>query len=301
MEVRFLVDIDPEQKAGLFNAVVARVACMPQSVNYNLSYFDTATIRLAKKILGIRAKEKKPHFELDGIVFAPLHVRADILYYLAKLIGPLIPIVFHRDSKRILKMIGPGHYILSAHWGITSGVLAHYICRQTGERYVVTYHGSDINNLHRRSIWLRRIVLKSLRDSKTNIFVSKALLAKARTLGYDKDNSIVIYNGVEKNKFASKKGNVGFKRICTTTEFFVGSPVVGFVGSMLPVKGADFLPNICREILAKEPNTKFLFAGDGELLGSIKSAVDKNKVVVLGQVDSEDIVAVMHLQQMDIC
>ena len=293
MEVRFLVYIDPAQKTGLFNAVVARVACVPQSINYNLSYFDTTTIRFLKRLLGFRAKEKKQLFEFNGVLFTPLHVRADVLHYLARVIGPLIPLVFHRDSKSILETIGSGQYILSAHWGITSGLLAHFICSQTKMKYVVTYHGSDINKLRRKGFWLKRLVLRSLAAAEMNIFVSKALLAEARSLGYEKNNSIVIHNGVDKEKFS--RGVDRSRSVHIRSDFFKGSPVIGYVGDMRRVKGADYLPEICKEILAKEPNAKFLFAGDGKHLGNIKSSVPNDKVVVLGKIDPEDIVEVMSL------
>jgi glycosyltransferase involved in cell wall biosynthesis len=262
LEVRFLVDIDPAQRTGLFNAVTARVACVPQSVNYNLSYFDSVTIRFLKRLLGFTAKKKKEGFESGGVFFTPLHVQADALYYLAKIIGPLIPFVFRRDSKSILEMIGAGQYILSAHWGVTSGLLAHFISRQTKMKYVVTYHGSDIHTLPQRSFWLRRLLLRSLRDSEINIFVSKALLAEARSLGYEKSNSIVLYNGVDKEKFSGGSGG---------------------------------LPDICNEIVMKEPSVKFLFAGEGKYLGRIESSIPKENVVILGMVEPEYIVDVMSL------
>ena len=65
MEVRFLVDIDPAEPTGLFNAVMARVACVPDSVTYNLSYFDTTFLRFLKKFSGVTAKEKKLPFEIE--------------------------------------------------------------------------------------------------------------------------------------------------------------------------------------------------------------------------------------------
>lgn len=293
MEVRFLVDIDPAQKTGLFNAVVARAACVPQSITYNLSYFDTTTVRFFKKLSGRRTKEKKQPFESNGIHFTPLYIKADALHYLARAIGILTPIVFRRDSKSIGERIGAGEYILSAHWGITSGLIAYFICGQTKMKYVVTYHGSDINKLRKKGLWLKRLVLRSLSGAEMNIFVSKALLAEARSLGYEKDNSIVIYNGVDKERYSRGAGRSRGARI--RSDFFKGSPVIGYVGNMFHVKGADYLPEICEEILAKEPDVKFLFAGDGKYLERIKSAVPNDKVAVLGQIDTEDIVEVMHL------
>jgi len=47
--------------------------------------------------------------------------------------------------------------------------------------------------------------------------------------------------------------------------------------------------------LAKEPNAKFLFAGGGKYLGRTKAAVPNDKVAILGQIDPEDVVEVMHL------
>lgn len=295
MEVKFLVDIDLEQRTGLFSAVVERVACVPQSVVYNLSYFDSIVVLFLKKLLGQRGKIKKKGFELAGVFFEPVHVKADAFHYLSRVFGFLAFYIFRRDSKNLREKIGEGQYILSAHWGVTSGLLAHFMCSRTKTKYVVTYHGSDIHTLPRRNYWLRQLVLKSLNNSEVNIFVSNASLAEARALGYEKNNSIVIYNGVNKDRFASGSGSGGLQGVCHPDEFFEGSPVVGYVGNMWLVKGADYLPQICNAILTKNPKVKFIFAGDGEYLEAIRSAVPKDKIVFLGIIDPEAIAEVMCL------
>lgn len=246
-------------------------------------------------MLGITAKMKKQRFESGGVFFTPLHVEADILHYLGKIFSALIPVVFRRDSKRILEGMGTGQYILSAHWGVTSGLLAHFICSQTKMKYVVTYHGSDMHSLPKGNFWLRKFILRSLNYSEINIFVSKALLAEARRMGYEKNNSIVLYNGVDKGRFSGGSGGVRMPGFNILSNFFKGSPVVGYVGNMWRVKGADYLPDICDKILMKDPSVKFLFAGEGKYLGRIESSVPKDNVVILGMIDPEYIVDVMRL------
>jgi glycosyltransferase involved in cell wall biosynthesis len=246
-----------------------------------------------KKLRGARVRSKKKSFEIDGVIYEPVNVKADALHYLSKFLSLLFPFVLRRDSKVVSKIIGDGQYILSAHWGVTSGLLAHYIGMRTKTKYVVTYHGSDIHTFSKKRYWLRRPLLMSLRAAEVNIFVSNALLADARSLGYDKDNSIVIYNGVDKERFRRNSGSGMPQGFGIPADFFDGSFVIGYVGNMSWVKGADYLPEICNGILSKNPKVKFLFAGDGEYLEDIRSAIPKEKVLWLGSVDSDVITELM--------
>jgi glycosyltransferase involved in cell wall biosynthesis len=298
LEVKFLVDIDPDERTGLFNAVVQRVGCVPQSVIYNLSYFDSAAVRILKKLVGVRTKDKKNSFEMAGVLYEPIHIKADAFFYLSKALGLLFPFVLRRDSKILSQGIGEGNYVLSAHWGVTSGLLAHYIGRRTKKKYVVTYHGSDIHTFSKKRYWLRKPLLRSLSCAEVNIFVSKTLLEEARSLGYDKDNSIVIYNGVDVERFRGDTARGSLQDCGVPDEFFDGSPVVGYVGNMWWVKGADYLPAICNAILSKNPKVKFLFAGDGESLEEIRSSVSKDNIVLLGSVESDVITELMRILDM---
>jgi len=291
LDIRFLVDIDKDQKTGLFNAVVQRVQCVEQPVVYNLSYVDSVVVRLFKKILRAKPKSAKTPFEIDGIRFIPIHVPAGILHYVSRKFGIFYRLSTSRSAVRVRRALGAGTFLLSAHWGKTAGLVAYLVGRRSGLPFVVTYHGSDINNLPGRLYGLRGMIVSSLENAQANIFVSNALLTQARALGYSRKNAVVIHNGVDISKYSSARRIVERRPPYSTS---ANRPIViGFVGNMWHVKGADFLPDICNAILASIEDTRFVFAGDGEFRAAIEARVPNSHIKLLGLVDPVRIPEVM--------
>jgi glycosyltransferase involved in cell wall biosynthesis len=199
--------------------------------------------------------------------------------------------LFSINARQAQRVIGPGKYLLSAHWGKSAGLIAYYIGQRSKNSFVVTYHGSDINNLPSHRVWLRRLIVKSLDNARANIFVSNALLTQARALGYTSENANVIHNGVDIARYASARQRVADR---LSHSNLVARPIViGFVGNMWRVKGADLLPDICNTILSAKKNVTFVFAGDGIYRTGIESRIPPDHIRVLGQVDPSSIPDVM--------
>jgi len=73
--------------------------------------------------------------------------------------------------------------------------------------------------------------------------------------GVKEEKIKVVHNG---NNYFPEKGKV-------SVEFLKHSPVVIFVGRLTVQKGPDYFLSLARKVLAKRPETIFVFAGNGEM------------------------------------
>jgi len=90
-----------------------------------------------------------------------------------------------------------------------------------------------------------------------------------------KENSIVIHNGVDVEKFSLTNKNSDFKINLKNEN---DSIIIGSVGRLHYQKGYEYLIDGSKSVLEKFPNVKFVLIGDGELRGSLESLAKKNGV-----------------------
>jgi len=90
-----------------------------------------------------------------------------------------------------------------------------------------------------------------------------------------KENSIVIHNGVDVEKFFLTNKNSEFKINLKKEN---DSIIIGSVGRLHHQKGYEYLINGSKSVLEKFPNVKFVLIGDGELRSSLESLAKKNGV-----------------------
>lgn len=138
-----------------------------------------------------------------------------------------------------------------------AGAIARRLSEFLDVPYVIFGHGSDVNSvLPRHPHGFRRI----LEGAAACIYVSESLLARAVAEGAPIERAHVVPNGVDLSVFSSL-GRDG-----------EGRDSVTFVGSLLPVKGADRLPGIFSHIAA-QATARFIVAGDGPLRAGLESQV----------------------------
>jgi len=188
-------------------------------------------------------------FNLDLSIKSINYIKAPVFHWPVNFFGQLSKYYL---SKRcdLLHFSGISHYreyYLKTHFGIP---------------YVLSLHGSDIAVIPHRSEKLKQLTLKTLNHAEHLFFVSNFLLEKARSLGYQKNNYSIVNRGVDPKLFfwnqeVRKEGN----------------KVVGFVGNLKEVKGADYLPGIFHHVLKRTPDTKFILVGHGVLEESIKEKI----------------------------
>ena len=98
------------------------------------------------------------------------------------------------------------------------------------------------------------------------IAVSRRLAASLEESGYAAGTVIPIHNGVDVRRVRPTRGPEAMRQELGIAN---GSPLIGTVGRLSPVKGhADFL-RAARLILQGEPAARFLIVGDGALRGEL--------------------------------
>lgn len=193
-----------------------------------------------------------------------------------------------KDSKEVAedlfdKIKGNEFDIIHAHgmYEPPAGLVAKLLSQKLSVPYVVTAHGSDINLAMPKA---KELYVDVLENAARVIFVSNALLNKAKSFGYAGENSVVIPNGIEPDIFKP------LDKEKIKKELGLSKKVVGFVGNLINVKRADKLPEIFSYI-SSIYDAEFLVVGDGELRKGIENECKKRKLKVkfVGRVSHEDV------------
>ncbi|WP_367363128.1 glycosyltransferase [Mesotoga sp.] len=142
---------------------------------------------------------------------------------------------------------------------LPGGYAALLLSEKYNVPYIVTAHGGEIHSISNNN---KAFVKEVLEKAAKVIFVSKALMKDAfEKLGYDKSNGIVIPNGVDTNLFKPMDKEEARKKFGLPLD----KKIVGFVGNLIEVKGADRLPAIAEELMKLRSDVFFLIVGDGPL------------------------------------
>jgi glycosyltransferase involved in cell wall biosynthesis len=130
----------------------------------------------------------------------------------------------------------------------------------------------------------KELYIDVLENAAKVIFVSNALLNKAKSFEYPGKNSVVIPNGIEPDDFKP------LDKEKIKEELGLSKKVVGFVGNLIPVKRADKFPELFSYI-SSIYDTEFLVVGDGELRKGIENECKKRKLQIkfVGRVPNEDV------------
>lgn len=139
---------------------------------------------------------------------------------------------------------------------------------------------------------------ETLRRSDHIIAVSAAVRAHALSQGTPDERVTVLPNGVDTTRFhACVDGRPVRERHALN-----GGPVVGFIGSLKPWHGMDFLLDAFTDILRRRPDAVLLLVGEGPALADLRARVARDRlerqVVLTGRVPHAEIPA--YLAAMDI-
>lgn len=166
--------------------------------------------------------------------------------------------------------------LIHVHWFWPAALGVEKYSEKYNIPYVITCHGSEIN-ITMENCQIRDTMIDVLEKAVKVEFISYALLNKARQLGYSGKNAVVIYNGIDTNTF-------------TTAHTDNNKKTVGFVGNLIPVKGADRLPYIFNEIYERvKGNIEFVVVGQGDLFERLQKETCTLPVRFTGQLGSEDL------------
>lgn len=300
MKVLIITNLYPYREhisSGIF--ITKRLSCYKKfNVSYKAiapSFKNTgALIRLSRIIL--RKKAVHPIEKLYDVTYNPVYINRDFLGILAeKLITKVKKVRQYTESfvEKIADEISEDWDIIHAHGmylSIPAGMVAMKLSKRLKVPYIVTLHGSDVN-FHMADEMLRDVYIEALENASKCIFVSNALLEKAKSYGYSGRNAVVIPNGYDHEIFKPMDKDEVRKGLGIYEE---GYKYVGFVGNLIPVKRADKLGEIFRYINQEYPQTRFIVVGEGYLRKDIEKQTKGLEIVFTGMVSQEKVAEYMN-------
>jgi len=248
---------------------------------------DSLFAKVFRKITGSARQEKYgDYYEIDGI-------RYNYLSFDRRLYDIFSEYVLKKDytleyakelaNKKYKSFVQEKYDLIHAHgmFNPPAGLVAKLLSQKLNIPYVVTCHGSDINLLMENA---KELYIDVLGNADKVIFVSNALLNKAKSLSYSGTNAVVIPNGIDPKIF-KPLDKEKIKR-----ELGLNKKVVGYVGNLKYVKRADKFPEIFENI-ASTQEVEFLVVGDGELRENIEKECQKRNLNVkfVGRVSQDKV------------
>ena len=292
MKVLFITNLFPflhNPMRGIF--ITNRLKTM-QSFDMNFDIYgitskDTFGVKLLRKILSkTNASVTASFYEVDGIKYKYASFSRSLGdVFNSRVLKKNNQIENSKEvaNKLFAEIKDEGFHIIHAHgmYDAPAGLVAKLLSQKLNIPYVVTCHGSDINLAMPKA---KELYVDVLENAAKVIFVSNALLNKAKSFGYDGENSVVIPNGIEPDTFKP------LDKEKIKEELGLSKKVVGFVGNLVNVKRADKLPDIFSYITSIY-DVEFLVVGDGELKENIEKECKKRRLQVkfVGSVSHEDV------------
>ncbi|MBP8947132.1 MAG: glycosyltransferase [Bacteroidales bacterium] len=248
---------------------------------------DTYFVKLLKKYSGKKIFDNtKNNFELNGINYNYIKIHRNLLNVIKE--RTIREKIFLQYSNHILKILydqikNQNYNLIIAHgmYDPPAGLIAKIFSEKLNIPYIVNCQGSDINYKMQLS---PELYIDVFENAAKVVFVSNAILEKAKDYGYSGNNAIVSPNGVDLDNFKLLDKNK------IKLELGLKNKVVGFVGNLLPVKRADKLPEIFYEI-NKQKEVDFLVVGDGPLKKEIEQRCKEKNLNVLftGKIPHDEI------------
>lgn len=180
---------------------------------------------------------------------------------------------FMIKRKNIEKIILQKYNLIHIHWVYPTGYIGMILSKKYGIPYIVTAHGSDIHTLPKLDKKVLKSTLEVLENAEKVIFVSENLKREAVKLGYSDKNSVVIYNGVDLNKFYPIDENFKKKNLRENKK-------IGYIGRLDEIKGADRIPEIFNHVNTMNKNIEYVIIGNGSLKDEILERLKKYDVNV---------------------
>ncbi len=248
---------------------------------------DSLFAKVFRKITGSARQEKYgDYYEIDGI-------RYNYLSFDRRLYDIFSEYVLKKDytleyakelaNKKYKSFVQEKYDLIHAHgmFNPPAGLVAKLLSQKLNIPYVVTCHGSDINLLMENA---KELYIDVLGNADKVIFVSNALLNKAKSLSYSGTNAVVIPNGIDPKIFKP----LDKKKI--KRELGLNKKVVGYVGNLKYVKRADKFSEIFENIALKQ-EVEFLVVGDGELREYVEKECRQKslKVKFVGRVPNDEV------------
>lgn len=186
--------------------------------------------------------------------------------------------------KKLVKEIKPD--VIHAHWIIPQGFVTALIKKLTGVPYIVTTHGGDIFGLQGT---IPTVMKKfALNNAKSITVVSNAIKKEIHNKIDKKLNIEVIPMGVDSKLFNPDKYDEKIKK-----RYDIKGKFLLFVGRLTEKKGVRYLIEAMPKIVEKEPKTKLLIIGGGELENELKTLSNslgmQNNIIFTGPIPNKEL------------
>ncbi len=121
------------------------------------------------------------------------------------------------------------------------------------------------------------------------IAVSEAVRKHALSRGVSEERITVLPNGVDTARFHPEVDGTAVRERYELAD----RPVIGFIGSLKPWHGLDFLLDAFADILARRPDAALLLVGEGPALADLQARVTRDqlygRVILTGRIPHADI------------
>ncbi len=294
--IAVIFESSPFDRKGLFNAVHNRVKGLLESGE---CWVDAYCIHardnyFTRKIRHTAYAPQVDTVEVDGITYKMLWYDFSIFDHITLEKFGRRPYLFQRFMKTYVKYLeGYDHVI--AH-SFTGALFAYDAKQRYGIPYFVTWHGSDVHTHPWRVDVIREDTAKAMEAAECNFFVSRALMKDSDRITV-KARKEVLYNGVGEEFI--KLGELAVAKARERFGLSADEKVVAFAGNLSAVKNVLVLPSVFMAVADRCAGPiHFVIAGDGKLRRSLESEFaavrDQIKVSLLGNVDAEDMPALMN-------
>jgi len=297
MKVLIITNLFPlnnNSNSGIF--VVQRLRHY-KSFNVNLDtislgHHNSKIASLLEKLLRGHSN-KKTLEEVENVKFYPVSIEINLLRLIKYgLLRNYFTVLCKEYKKMIEEAFNLNEYdLIHAHgmYSVPAGLTAKILAEKYRKPFIVTLHGSDVNLFmpHRKEIYV-----SILESASATIFVSKALLEKAKSLGFSGKNAVVIPNGYDDETiFKPMDKEAVRKELGIHREDY---KYVGFVGNLIPIKRADKLGEIFHLIAKEIPETFFIIVGDGPLRKKIEKETKGLNIIFTGRLPQKDVAKYMN-------
>jgi len=250
---------------------------------YAIVIKERTSVRILRKLIG---KENK-YSDIGKTISAP---ESKVIYSVIEVEEGLIDKLLNEFTgykhqankifKSIVKIIGNKECdIIHGHWGYPTGLAIKKYADYCNKPCVITCHGSDINVLMKNRL-MKKHIIETLKKVNLVEFVSKALQTKAISHGYDGKNSVIIPNGID-----TVPGDL---------QIHNNKIIIGYVGNLIHIKGADRLISIIKNINKYSSNElEFHIIGDGEMRDYLEANLKFANVKFFGRISHGDVLRKM--------
>jgi glycosyltransferase involved in cell wall biosynthesis len=145
--------------------------------------------------------------------------------------------------------------LIHAHWAIPTGLIGVLVGTLLKKPLIVTIHGSDLRMAMEKSMFIKRLFLYVCKSAVHLNCVSGMQIKELERLGIGNDKISTIPMGVDEAFFEAGRSPGGKLN---------GQPFTILSNrNLLPIYNVSLLIRAMPLVLAEEPETNFLIAGDG--------------------------------------